>query len=510
MRRYAPRPHPSRRPGQLARGLPRQMRRRSPRALRTLTYGAAIASALLAWLPAALGLGQAAPFLGCEPAYLPLIAVVLLLATRLDVSLPIARGEWQVGGVDMAGAALLLLCPGPGLWLATALASALLSVQVWRRNGRRWRSLDFTTSSALLQIALAATLTSALRYAGVVAMTAALAGLLLAALTRHTMAAAAVALTARRPLLGLLTPRLPIALVTAFGNGAVGLLIGWLVINAPLGLAGLAVPGVLVASTYEMQSRRSAEARLFAALATEQQRAAGRSLDQSVAVLLTVTARMLDGADIELLLSGPEGLIRYTGDESGVSGRARVDPSAFDAPWVRLLLARGAVRIAADEGRPACAFSVRSGSAPRAVVVARRPEGGSPFTRRDHVLAWALARQAPSWLTPTADSVASRDPRLEVVREIARRIQRAPEPNADPSWSSQLLDEVHALERAVAALLGSAPGGAIPAQRDRRAMREDAADGAEPSGLLDPAAEQPDIDDPLPSGAEWTTTGRMP
>ena len=59
-----------------------------------------------------------------------------------------------------------------------------------------------------------------------------------------------------------------------------------------------------MASTYELQSRRSAEAKLFAALATEQQRAAGRSLEQSVTVLMTVAARVLGGADVELLLSG--------------------------------------------------------------------------------------------------------------------------------------------------------------------------------------------------------------
>jgi hypothetical protein len=209
---------------------------------------------------------------------------------------------------------------------------------------------------------------------------------------------------------------------------------------------------------------------------------------------MTIAARTLGGADVELLLSGPEGLIRYTGDESGLCRRERTDPSAFDAPWVRQVLARGGLRIAADDGQPSCAFAVGSGQTPRAVVVARRTLGGSRFTRRDAAFARALARQASPWLTPAPEPSVDPDPRLEVVREIARRILRSPEPTAESGWSSALLDEVHALERAVAALLGSAPGGSIPPQRDRRALPTD---DSEPSDSLGSP------------GPEWTTTGRL-
>lgn len=470
------------------------VRRRTPRALRALTAGAAIGSALLSWLPSVAGL-PAAPSgpLGCLPAYLPLLILLLALGALLSVSLPVGRASWQVHGVDVVGAALLLLCPGPGLWLAALGAAGLLMLGARLTSGRRWRSLEYATCSGLLQTATALDATCALRYAGVGPVPAALVGILVAAFTRQTMAAAGVALTARRPLLGLLLPRLPVALLTAAGNGAVGLLGGWLLIEAPLGLAGLAVPGLLVASTYQLHFRRSAEARLFAALAIEQQRTSGRSLEQSVTVLMTIAARTLGGADVELLLSGPEGLIRYTGDESGLSQRARVDTSAFDAPWVRQVLARGGLWIYADDGRPSCAFAVGAGVTPRAVVVARRTLGGSRFTRRDAVFARALARQASPWLTPAAEPSVHPDPRLEVVREIARRILGSPEPSGEAGWSSILLDEVHALERAVAALLGSAPGGSIPPQRDRRTT----------------PAQDPSPADSAGPGPEWTTTGRL-
>jgi hypothetical protein len=481
------------------------VRRRAPRALRNLTAAAVVASALLGWTPVIAGLPAANnQFLGCLPVYLPAIALLLAVASLLDVSLPVGRGHWQMRGSDAAGAALLVLCPGPGLWIGAVGAAGMLMLGAKLTSRRRWRSLDYAVASSLLQAGAATAVTSGLRFGGAAPVAAAVGGVLAAAFTRHAMAAGGVALTSRRPLLGLLFSRLPGALFMASGNGAVGLLVGWLMVHGPLGLAGLAVPGLLVAGTYELQARRSAEARLFAALASEQQHLAGRSLEQSVAVLMTVAARLLGGADVELLLSGPEGLVRYTGDESGVSGRARSDPSAFDAPWARQLLARGPVRIAIDEGRPSCAFSIGTGPTPRAVVVARRPLGVAGFQRRDVVVARALARQAAPWLMPSSELLRPRDPRLEVVREIARRILRSPEPAADPEWSSRLLDEVHALERAVAALLGSAPDGSIPPQRDHRGeLRE-----------LDEATGQFTLDSEsspsAPHGPEWTTTGLLP
>jgi hypothetical protein len=481
------------------------VRRRAPRALRNLTAVAALLSAALAWVPVYTGLpavnGQ---LLGCLPAYLPAIALLLAVGSLLDVSLPIGGGHWQMRGSDAAGAALLVLCPGPGLWVGAALAAGLLMLGAKLTSRRRWRSMDFAVASALLQAGAATAVTAALRFAGGAPVAAAIGGVLAAAFTRHAMAAGAVALTSRRPLPALLFARLPAALFMALGNGAVGLLVGWLMVHGPLGLAGLAVPGLLVAGTYELQARRGAEARLFAALATEQQHLAGRSLEQSVAVLITVAARMLGGADVELLLSGPEGLVRYTGDESGLSGRARSDPSAFDESWVRQLLARGPVRIGVDEGRPSCAFSIGTGPTPRAVVVARRPMGVAGFHRRDVIVARALARQAAPWLMPSQELLRPRDPRLEVVREITRRILRSPEPAEDPEWSSRLLDEVHALERAVAALLGSAPDGVIPPQRDRKGgLRE-------VDETVGPLALEPELGAGSQQGPEWTTTGLLP
>ncbi len=501
------RPHPVRRRS-----------RRGPRALRWLTVGAIVASVVLAWGPGLLGVPAAnGRLLGAAPWYLPAVVAVVVLGALLDVSLPVGRLRWPVRGLDLVGAGLLYVCPGPGLWLASLLSVGgfLAARQVKRRA---LHPLEYAAASGLLQIAAAVALVDLLRRAGLGPVPSACAGFVLGVLVRHVMAAAGVALTARRPFASQLLPRLPATLLTAAGNGAVGLLAGWLLLHAPLGLAGLVVPGLVVASAYEVQARRSAEARLFAALAAEQQQLAGRSVDQSVSVLMTVVARMLGGADIELLLSGPEGLVRYCGDESGRGTRAATDLHALDAPWVRRLLASGGLFLDADDGRPCCAFFVGGEQSPRALAIARRPTGGASFSRRDTVVARALARQASAWLAPATDTGPDRDPRLEVVRDISRRILASPEPAESAEWSSLLLDEVHALERAVAALLGSAPDGTIPSQRDRRAPTDPAlwADPLDPS--VEGPAQAPGLGpggtvarpEPRRAADEWTTTGYLP
>src|SRR5882724_4281863 len=103
-------------------GVGLMVRRRTPRALRVLTAVAAAGSALLTWVPGLLGLPAAdGGVLGCPAAIVPALALGLALLSLLDISLPLGRTQWQVRGIDAAGAALLLLCAGPGLWLATVM-----------------------------------------------------------------------------------------------------------------------------------------------------------------------------------------------------------------------------------------------------------------------------------------------------------------------------------------------------------------------------------------------------
>src|SRR5438445_13186757 len=117
----------------------------------------------------------------------------------------------------------------------------------------------------------------------------------------------------------LLVPSRPLAAVHSAGTSSIGILGAWLAEKAPLGLLGLVVPLVLLWLSYDEQTARAAEARLFAELARLQERASGRSVDVSAQVVLTAAARLFGGADVEMVLMTADGAAHYLGDENGVT-----------------------------------------------------------------------------------------------------------------------------------------------------------------------------------------------
>ncbi len=177
---------------------------------------------------------------------------------------------------------------------------------------------------------------------------------------------------------------------------SVGLLAAHLGRTAPLGLLGLAVPVGLLWMSYDQQSRRSAEVSLFSELARGQERAATRSTDVSVQVVLTAAARLAGGADVEMVLLAPDGPVRFAGDENGVPHRLRVDQDAFDEPWVLRALAAGGVAVGEQDGRPW--VSAVLGPTGRAAGRAHRPP------RRAAPPASPDARPASSRCSPSRPS----------------------------------------------------------------------------------------------------------
>lgn len=461
------------------------MRRRQPRAIRIVAGCAVAASGLLAW---------AAPVPSDAPATAaPLVAVLaavgLTVGELLVVTLPVARRRvWRFWGAEVALGAAVLYLPGLSLW-AVALVAGLAVTAVGRREGRAVRTLEYAVATSVAAAGLAALVDALLRESGRSAPLAAGVAVLAAALLRHALEAVAVALTARRPLLPLVRRRLLASAIYAVGNAAIGVLGAELAADQPLGLLGLLVPALLLVSGYDQQMRRTAQAGLYAELARAQERAGARSVDASAAIVLTVAARMLGGADLEMLLKGSDGLVRYTGDESGLRERRRTDPAALDAPWVLRLLASGGVRLSRDEGRPECGVRIGGAASPVAFLLARRPAGAPAFTRRETALVRALAVQAEPWLTGAvdADVAAGNGAAVEgaaglaEIREAARRIVTAADIRRFDA--EELVAELHGLERAVAQLVGTA--------------RPDAGDDPDP---VLPAQRR---------STDWTTTGRL-
>jgi hypothetical protein len=462
------------------------VRRRQPKAIRIVAACAVLLSGLIAWLAPVVPGAQG----GVAVALLALVGLVA--GEHLDVTVPVARGRvWRFAGAEVALAACVLYLPGPRLW-GVALLAGLAILAIGRHEGRSGRTVEYAVASFVASTGLAALVLAGLMALGVGREFAAGAAILAAGLLRHCLAAVAVALTSRRSVIALVRRRLLGSGLFALGNGAIGVLAAELAAAQPLGLTGLLVPVVLVVSSYEQQVRRAAQASLYAELARAQERAGERSVDASAGIVCTVAARMLGGADIEMLLHGADGLVRYLGDESGLRDRRRTDPGALDAPWVLRLLASGGVRISRDVGRPECGVCIGRANAPVAFLLARRPAGAPAFTRREAALLRALAGQAEPWLARAVDAdAAGVDGRagdadvLAEVREAARRVIASADIRRFDA--DDMVAELHGLERAVAQLVGSAS--------------PEPADAAGADGASVPSPRR---------SMDWTTTGRLP
>ena len=454
-----------------------------------------------------------------EPAWwaVPLLAAAVAASELAVVHLSFGRQRYSFSCTDSAiGAALALVA---GSWIVVAVVLGVLAAQVVRRQPLL--KVGFNLAQFACASAAAVVVSSAV--GGGIAGGAL--GMALFWLLNHLLVAVAIALTSDRSPRELLWGSAPMSALHTSGNTSVGLLAAWLSMHAPLGLLGLLAPMFLLWFSYDQLTRRAAEARLFAELAQGQERATGQSIDASARVVLTAAARLFGGADVELLLVGADGPVHYRGDEYGVTSSERVSSACLDAPWVLRALGEHGVSTGVEDRRPYCsavlgesASGVATNGAagqPMAVMHARRPAGSAAFGRREAQMAEVLVRQAEAWLS-VADLTAARDaaldrvdaageaarklgdlgahtaPSLVVLRESAGRLARLATSPAGPDDVTNIVEELHAVERAVASLLGAIVLAADP-------MLETSMDSADEA--------------PVRAGegtrgvTEWTTTG---
>ena len=406
----------------------------------------------------------------------PLLAAAVVVAEVAVVHLSFGRQRWTFSLTEGAIAAAFVY--QAGAWTVASVVAGVFIAQIVRHQERL--KVEFNVGQFAAGTALGA------GFAHLVGggIAGAIGGMGLFWLVNNLMVACAMSLmsdvdsgrSTTQRLLSLLWASAPLAAVHSAGTSSIGLLAAWLAEHAPLGLLGLVVPLLLLWLSYDEQTARAAEARLFAELARLQERASGRSIDVSAGVVLTAAARLFGGADVEMVLMTADGAAHYVGDETGVS-RHRVDPSVLDSGWVIRALGSGTITTGVDEGRPFCSAVLGGGDAPLAVLVARRPEGSAGFGRREAMLAEVLAQQAESWLS-VAELAKSRDealahveaaegaaralgdigahtaPALVVLRESANRLARLAETQG-PASVGEIVDELYSVERAVASLLGA-------------------------------------------------------
>ena len=387
----------------------------------------------------------------------PLPVVVLLAAVVAAaelVVLPVRLGtvRWAASLTEGAVGACLLV--GAGTWSVLAVGVGVVAAQTVRRCPRRKRELDLAVR--LLATAVAAAVCGAVGGgpAGAVA------GLLAFWLLSCLLLAVAVAAVTPRPLLSLLRWVVRSSALHTAGSAGVGLLAAALALRAPLGLVGVGLGIALARSAYAHAAWRRGEARLFAHLA----QAPGRTPDAAAQLLVTAAARLLRGADVELVvLDGPLAR-RCTGDQRGRAD-GMSDLVALDEPGVLDALAAPGVRHGRDGDRPVLRAALHADGRLRAVLRARRPAGAPDFDRQDLGDVEVLVARAGAWLvTPVEGPEGAAEPAVVRVRASVERLDGLAGRTAT---AAQVAAELHELERAVAALLGTAglPSAAVPQQR---------------------------------------------
>ena len=459
-------------------------RRRGP-AL-ALRVGACACLLLALVLSAATGWGDVPPW-AC-----PALALVLLAARLASPSAGLRAARWPFSLSEGVVAAALVV--SPGAWVVAAAGGDALLLALRRPGPRVKRDVD--VARTLLAVAAASAVTAALE-GGVLA---AAAGVVVLGVVGHALTAVAVHVTTSRPLRSLLACSARAAAAHTAGSAAVGLLAGHLFVAAPVGLLGLAVPLLLLRSSYDRSTRRSAEARLLAELAAVQGRTLSRSHDASWERLVTTTARLLGGADVELVVLAADGPVRFLGDESGAPERRRVRADVFDEPWVLRALGAAATTAGHDGARPCLSAVLGEPERPVGVLQARRGPHAPAFERRELRLVDLLLSQSGAWSqTPAAGPAVVRGLPVEQAGDGAAALhllaasgeRLAQLAAAAPADLDELVQEVHLAQRAVACVLGARALDHAPA----------------PS----PSLWRTDSGAPRRrSAGEWTTTGVLP
>ncbi|MDQ1709087.1 MAG: hypothetical protein QOG49_472, partial [Frankiaceae bacterium] len=322
---------------------------------------------------------------------LPALAAAVALSELAAAELSFGRQRWSFSCTE--GAIGIALVASTGGWTIAAAALGVLAAQLIRGTPRF--KLQFNVAQYAASTALCTA--TALSLGG--GLMGATAGMGVFWVANSALVGGAISVTTGRRYWSLLWQSMPLSALHSSGNTSIGLLAAWLAFNAPLGLLGLIVPMGLLWYSYDQQTARAAEATLFAELARGQERVTGQSIDISAQVVLSAAARLFGGADVELILNGADGPVRYVGDEDGVPLRERVDPTAFDQDWVMRALSSTQVVTGVAAGRPYCSMVLGSEDSPLAVINAQRPAGAAAFGRREAALATVLVGQAEAWLS---------------------------------------------------------------------------------------------------------------
>ena len=396
-----------------------------------------------------------------------LMVVAVMASEAAEFRIVVGKQVWTLAFTEvLLGCAFVL---APGGWLAPACALAVGLLMVIQRDGR------VKVLFNVAQFGFATSLAALVSHAFGGSIIGAALALLVFSAANQVLVLIVISLASGRSVRELMQLGRLVAVATSLGNASVGLLGGWLAGHAPIGLLGLLVPMWLVWHSYHLQVRQAAETKMFAELVAVQERVSGPSADTSSRVIVRAAQRLLDG-EIELVLLTDEVPVRYWTDGDNLT--CQREPERLSDPWVVEALGANGIVTGVADGAPYLLSRLGSATGPTAVLRAARPANSVNFERRDQMMATILFRQAESWLAMVelsderdeavaraemsdaasrviGDMGAETFPALVRLRESAVRLTRLANTATSREGVGDIVEELHAAERAVASLLGA-------------------------------------------------------
>lgn len=400
-----------------------------------------------------------------SPAYLLLVASLVGVSEVAAVRAKLGSGRWTVSLTEAVVAACLLL--NPGAWLILAIAAGVVPAQIIRKR---------TLEKCIFNVGMHATITTVAVIATLLLPTGpwwVFLAMMAFWLCNITIVARAASWATGKPMLQLVRNQITHSVMHAASNSSLGLIAATLIPLSAHHALLLLPPAAFLLFAYVTVWREHDSAELLEQIVTAND-ALRTSTAFGVASKLIATCKGVLGAKVvKVLILEDQTATAY---QSGTTPSRPVEPlagpEALQSWWARTAMSRPeAVTHGVRDGKSWMVLRVGPQTEPDAIVALSRtyPRGG--FTRSELRVAKQLQQYAVVWTSALKAAVrerhaaqaisdhAARNATLphhqvaEVINATARLAETAEAPARDVKT---IVSELHRVEYAVAALVGSA------------------------------------------------------
>ena len=429
-------------------------------------------------------------------------ALAVLFSESRVVHLPFGGQQWSFAWAETPVAAALLVHRGS--WIVASVALGVLTAQMARRLApikQVFNTVQFA-AAACVAVAVASSI------GGEVGVAAGMAAFWTA---NTTLVAAAIWVTTERGFRSVCLDGAPVSALHSATNVSVAILGVWIATLNPSALLALLAPAGLLAWALIDQIQRTGETQLLAELVRAHEDRVSDTTDEVVGALLEVGSRLLPGISVELVVFTGDGPHLYRRQSRGGVACHRMRVGDFSEAWALAATSNDPVTRDCDDQVESLLRVGRAGS-PLGLIRMVTSQPGNALNRQAMQVLRMLSRHAEASLSvdrallsrddaieratsateavrALSDISADTAPALRILRDSAGRLaslaSRAP---SDQVEITHLVEELYAVERAVASLCGAVTLAAVPGADDQAEQG------------LEPAADRREA---------WTRTGLL-